>query len=386
MRPSRNRLLTMFLRMATRWAEVRLRWRPRLRCRIRFPLSSELRAGALDLHPERQTEFAQFALDLIERSLAEIPHQKEPFLVVPDEVGDGADLFAFQAVRRTDAEFEFADRQGQLGAEVLGEHRPDRRQAAGGLRLLQFGAELELLDERVEVLAEDLGRLDEREFRRQGAVGPDFEDEPVVVRPLADARVLGLRAHADDRREDRVNRDAPDLQAFLLVLLGGPVAAALLGRHLALEVHDLGERGQVQVLVDDVHVGVAHHVGAGDVALLLDVDAQDGRLVALHADAELLDVEDDVGDVLEHAVHRAELVEDVLELDRGDGGSFERGEQDAAQAVADGGAEAALERLDEEPRVTVRLRRLVADDLGSEAQNLSSEFAFEALPIEWAHS
>ncbi len=85
--------------------------------------------------------------------------------------------------------------------------------------------------------------------------------------------------------------------------------------------------------------------GAG--ALLRDVHLDLGRLAVEEAD-QVLEVEDDVGDVLTHARERGELVRDALDLDGGHGGALERREQHAAQRVAERVAEAAIERLDHE--------------------------------------
>jgi len=69
----------------------------------------------------------------------------------------------------------------------------------------------------------------------------------------------------------------------------------------------------------------------------------------------------DVRDVLADARQRRELVRDPLDLHRGDGRALERGEQDAAQRVAERVAEAAVERLDlEDPALLVQL---FVDDL-----------------------
>src|SRR5581483_9742073 len=72
-----------------------------------------------------------------------------------------------------------------------------------------------------------------------------------------------------------------------------------------------------------------------------------------------LNVEDDVGHVLDDAGDRADLVLHALDLDLRDGAALEAGQQDAAQAVADGDAEAALERLGDELAVGVGERRAV---------------------------
>ena len=62
------------------------------------------------------------------------------------------------------------------------------------------------------------------------------------------------------------------------------------------------------------------------------------------AQAQLLDVQDDLGDVFLDVLDRAELVEDAGDLDAGDGGSLEGAEQDATQGVAQRHAVALLER------------------------------------------
>ena len=56
----------------------------------------------------------------------------------------------------------------------------------------------------------------------------------------------------------------------------------------------------------------------------------------------------DVGDILDDAVNRGELVHGAVDLDGGDGRAFERGEQHAAQRVADGVAVAGFKRFGDE--------------------------------------
>ena len=68
----------------------------------------------------------------------------------------------------------------------------------------------------------------------------------------------------------------------------------------------------------------------------------------MQAADEVLQVEDDVGDVLTNTLERRELVRDALDLHRGDGGSLEGREEHAAQRVAERVAEATIERLDDE--------------------------------------
>ena len=103
--------------------------------------------------------------------------------------------------------------------------------------------------------------------------------------------------------------------------------------------------------VEDLDVRILFEVGGRDDArpLLLEVEGLGTGAVELERD--LLEVEDDVGHVLDHALERRELVEHALDADGGDGRSLDRGEQDAPQRVTDRRAEAALERLSGEPPV-----------------------------------
>ena len=71
-------------------------------------------------------------------------------------------------------------------------------------------------------------------------------------------------------------------------------------------------------------------------------------LLAGGGEHDVLDVQHDVGDVLGDAGDRVELVQGVVEANRGDRRAGDAGQQRAAQRVADGVAEARLERADGE--------------------------------------
>ena len=93
-------------------------------------------------------------------------------------------------------------------------------------------------------------------------------------------------------------------------------------------------------------------------------------------DHQELDVQDQVGDVVDHAGDRRELVLDALDLDLGDRAALQAGEQDPPQAVADGVAEAAFEGLDVELAEGVGQGLAVADDPAGQ---------FEATPTNTHH-
>ena len=105
----------------------------------------------------------------------------------------------------------------------------------------------------------------------------------------------------------------------------------------------------MEVGVEDLDIRRGANVAGGRVARAADVEPQRHRLVGGHPQDEVLQVEDDVGDILLHALQGGELVERLVEPNLGDGGAGDRRQQRAAQRVAERVAEAGLEGLDGEP-------------------------------------
>ena len=126
------------------------------------------------------------------------------------------------------------------------------------------------------------------------------------------------------------------------------VAATLLDGEVDGQAALAVERGDDEVLVEDLDVGRALDVAGGDGGRALDVDAAGHRVGRLRRDDDVLEVEDDVGDVLGDALDGVELVEGVVEAHHRDRRAGDRRQQGAAQRVAEGVAEAGLERADGE--------------------------------------
>ena len=122
------------------------------------------------------------------------------------------------------------------------------------------------------------------------------------------------------------------------------VADAALDGQVHLDRHVVRvERHQDEVRVDDLDVGRLGDVGGRDRAgAALDEAELDGvRGVAL--EPQLLDVQDDLGDVFLDARDRRELLVDVTDLDARDGRALEGRQEDAPEGVAEGDAVAGLE-------------------------------------------
>ena len=208
-----------------------------------------------------------------------------------------------------------------------------------------------------EALDEDLGRLAKRRRRFDRAVGLDVENELVEVGPLPDARRVDRVGRAADRREDRVDRDDADRLVLGLVLLGGRVAAPAPEREVHLELGALLERRDRSVGVEDLDPGRKvdvlrlHLAGPGRHERSLDLVG-----VRVHPDHDVLEVEDDVGDVLLDPRDGRELVSDALDAHALDCRAAERREENAAQAVAERVAEPLVEGLDHERPRSCRRR------------------------------
>ena len=89
-------------------------------------------------------------------------------------------------------------------------------------------------------------------------------------------------------------------------------------------------------------------VAGGGVAGSALVEADGHRLFAVHPEQQVLQVEDQVGDVFLDARKGGELVQCVVEADLGDRGTGDRRQQRAPEGVAQGVAEARVERSDGE--------------------------------------
>src|SRR5581483_12461889 len=99
---------------------------------------------------------------------------------------------------------------------------------------------------------EQLGGVAHGLLRRHRAVGPDLDDQAVVIGRLPDTGLLDREVRLLDRGEDGVDRDDLDRLAFALVPVGRDVALAALDVPLHAQVALAGQRADVQVGVHDL--------------------------------------------------------------------------------------------------------------------------------------
>jgi hypothetical protein len=143
----------------------------------------------------------------------------------------------------------------------------------------------------------------------------------------------------------------------------------LLTHELGLEVDLLGEGGDHVLGIVDGDRGVGLDEVGGHFARPGGREAHGLGFVAVEADDQPLDVENDVGDVLVHAGHGGELVLHALDAHAGHRGALDAREERAAQAVAHGHAEAAFKRFDHEAREGVALRSFIRLHAGRQFQS-----------------
>ena len=107
---------------------------------------------------------------------------------------------------------------------------------------------------------------------------------------------------------------------------------------------------------------ILNDITCRDHTFFFNFDGKDARFFFIVAEFNLLEVENDVGDILDHSRKTRELMLHAGNFHRSNGSTLKRGEQDAAQRVTDRVAVAALKRFCDKLRVSVGCGILVANE------------------------
>src|SRR6266436_4421990 len=293
-------------------------------------------AVLVELHSQREAHLHQYILDLVERLAAEVLGLQHFVFALLDELADGLDVRVLQAIVGAHGKLELLDGAIQmLEARIVGDVL---RRFDGLDRLFE-------VDEDAHVILHQLGGEADGVLRGNGAVGPHFDHQLFVVGHLAETGGFDRIVDLAYRRVNAVDRDVADGQIFVVVAVGGHITAAVLGAHFDLELAAFADGGNVNALIEDGEVRVLLDLRRGDRTGLLDVDVNRLRQVGVELDGHLLQVEDDVRGILDHARDRRKFVQHAFDLHGGDGRAFNRTEQRPTQRVSYGRAPAAFKRL-----------------------------------------
>ena len=113
------------------------------------------------------------------------------------------------------------------------------------------------------------------------------------------------------------------------------------------------ESGEVVLGVDDLKIGGRHDVASADLSFTIDFKAKSTGAVGKRTEADALYVEQEFDDFFPHVRDGGVLVVHSIDLDPRDRGARERIEQRPAHRVAKCDAPATLERLGNEPAVSL---------------------------------
>ena len=134
----------------------------------------------------------QFVLDFIERFLAEVAILQHFSLGLLGKLPDRGDVRIVQAIRCTHTQLDLVDTHVE---ELL---QLDIFFAHASWRLIEFDHFLVVVDEYVEVMPNNRGSLEQRVIGSESAVGPDLQNEFVIIGTLTDPGVFDRILNARD--------------------------------------------------------------------------------------------------------------------------------------------------------------------------------------------
>ena len=174
------------------------------------------------------------------------------------------------------------------------------------------------------MLAQNLGRLNQSHFWRDGSVGPNIQNQTVIVGALTNSGVFHAVAHAKHWTKDGVHWNQSN---FLLInlgplLAGWQIAAALLNREFSGEFLLFGQSGKHSFWIVNLNRSVSLDQIRRHFAWTLGQKPHGLGGVAFHADNQLLDVQNNVGDIFIDAGKTCERVRHASDFHAGDGRAF----------------------------------------------------------------
>src|SRR6266403_5375030 len=303
------------------------------------------RRPVVDAHAERQTVALQNFLDLGQRLLAQIGRAQQFNLGALHEIADVMNVLGLEAVRAAHRELQLIDRTQQNRIEL-------RFGGLGGRLVLALQ-----VDEYRELILQDSAGAANRLFRVDGAVGFDIENELVQVGALLDARALDVVRDLAHRAERGVQLQTADgarlfFEGHALRRRAIPTAALDFQRHR--QFAGFRQIRDHEIRIQNLDIVVAGNIAGRHRARALLVQAHLRDVAGVHADGHRFEVQQNVDDILLDTLDGSVLVEHTFDFDFSDGGARQRGQQYAAQGIAQRVTEAEFERFDHETRMARR--------------------------------
>ena len=130
--------------------------------------------------------------------------------------------------------------------------------------------------------------LFERIIGGNPAVGPNLQNELIIIGDLTDAGCLDRILHETNRGKERINRDHTDSLLFLLILLAGIITPAGLDLNLRLEITFRVQRADYLVGIYDRDIRIRLNLGRCHRTHFVSLDRQIDDIPLVGHDEHLL--------------------------------------------------------------------------------------------------
>ncbi|SMB23718.1 protein of unknown function [Sterolibacterium denitrificans] len=299
-----------------------------------------------ELHAESQAARSKDFLDFVERLAAQIRRLEQFRLGTLNQVADVIDVLGLQAIGGTHRQFEIVDGTQQQGID----HRLLRCFGRHG-SAFEIGKDRKLIHQHT-------SRITDRLFGVDGTIGFDVHDQLVEVGTLFDTSRFDGIADPADRAERSVQHDVADAARFLVARTHGRrhVATALFNLDLHFQLAAGGDVGNHVIRIDDFDIMRDLDVSRGHHTLALFGEHQRGFVAVVQLEHDALDIEEDIHDILTHAIQCGVLVQHALDACCRRRIAVHRREQDTAQGIAQRVAIATLERFHDDTSMHRRER------------------------------
>ena len=202
-------------------------------------------------------------LNLFKGLAAEVADLDHLILSLVDQILNGIDICAFEAVEAPYGQIQLFDGHLEHGIRLLLDLVNNGRVAADGVGEIRKESE---------VVAEYLCTQGESIAGSHGLGRPDLDGQLVKVGLITYTGILDRIIDLEDRGIDGVDRDGADRSLGVLVLRGGDIASAVVKHQLHVQ-RTIGTKGRNRLLrIEYLHLRVRLDVAGGDLALAGGVD------------------------------------------------------------------------------------------------------------------